>query len=142
MDQNFFGYPESDDSFRHLRQAEAPEYSAGISRYEYSYQRACECHPDQEADTIVTVANGRVVGVRYAREGYSEEVALPPEKLSWYRTIDDLFSLVETAQANAETVRVEFDTKLGYPVSIYVDYVGEFVGDELGIEVTGFAPAD
>jgi len=116
--------------------------AANIASYEYSYQRACECHPDQEADTIVSVADGRVVGVRYAREGYAEEVALPPEKLSWYRTIDDLFALVDTAQTSAETVRVEFDPRLGYPVSIYVDYVGDLVGDELGLTITSFSPAD
>lgn len=111
-----------------------------VSNYEYSYQRVCECHPEESADTIVTVRDGIVVGVRYARPGFDEQVALEPEKLSWYRTIDDLFSLVTTAEASAATVRVAYDSQWGFPASIYIDYVTDLVGDEVELAVTGFVP--
>lgn len=117
-------------------------HAAAVSDYEYSYQRVCECHPDQSADTIVTVRDGSVVAVRYARPGYEEQVALQPEKLSWFRTIDDLFSLVATAQASAATVRVTYDAQHGFPRSIYIDYVTDLVGDEVELAVTRFDPVD
>ncbi len=112
--------------------------AASVSDYEYSYQRVCECHPDQSADTIVTVRDGAVVAVRYARPGYDEQVALAPEKLAWFRTIEDLFSLVVTAQASAATVRVSYDAQRGFPRSIYIDYVTDLVGDEVELAVTSF----
>ena len=114
--------------------------AANLSTYEYSYQRVCECHPEESADTIVTVRDGVVIAVRYARPGFDEQVALQPEKLSWYRTIDDLFSLVTTAEASAATVRVAYDPQWGFPASIYIDYVTDLVGDEVELAVTGFEP--
>lgn len=114
--------------------------AAGINDYEYTYQRVCECHPNQMADTIVTVRAGHVVGVRYARDDYAQEVAVAAEKVSWYRTIDDVFSLVETAQASAAVVRVSFDAQHGYPASVYIDYVTDLVGDEVDLKITRFAP--
>jgi len=116
--------------------------SAGAASYEYSYRRVCECHPDDPADTIVTVRDGTVVAVRYARPGFEEQVALEPEKLAWYRTIDDLFALVETAQSSAATVRVSYDPRLGYPQKLYIDYVTDLVGDEVELEVTRYAPSN
>jgi len=116
--------------------------AANLSDYEYSYQRVCECHPDESADTIVTVRDGVVVGVRYARPGYDEQIALEPEKLSWYRTIEDLFSLVATAESSAATVRVTYDSQRGFPRSIYIDYVTDLVGDEVELAVTRFDPLE
>lgn len=113
-----------------------------LTNYEYSYQRVCECHPDESADTIVTVRGGVVVGVRYARPGYDEQIALEPEKLSWYRTIEDLFSLVATAESSAATVRVTYDAQHGFPRSIYIDYVTDLVGDEVELAVTRFEPLE
>ena len=112
--------------------------AASVSNYEYSYQRVCECHPDESADTIVTVRDGVVVAVRYARPGYDEQISLEPEKLAWYRTIEDLFSLVATAQTSAATVRVSYDAQRGFPRSIYIDYVTDLVGDEVDLAVTRF----
>ena len=82
-----------------------------------------------------------MTGVRYARPGYDEEVSLEPEKLAWFRTIDDLFALIETAQASAASVRADYDEALGLPRHIFVDYDVDLVGDELELRVTGFEPA-
>jgi hypothetical protein len=114
--------------------------AAAIADYEYSYRRVCECHREQPADTIVTVRSGRVVAVRYARPDYEPEVPVAAEKVGWYRTIDDLFSLVDTAQASASVVRVDYDTELGFPKAIYIDYLTDLVGDEVELEVTRFTP--
>lgn len=115
--------------------------AAGIDDYVYSYQRVCECHPDIPADTIVTVRDGKVVAVRYAREDYIEDVALAPDRVRWFRTIDDLFTLVETAQSRTALVRVEFGSPQGYPTAIYIDYDADLVGDELDLKITSFTPA-
>jgi hypothetical protein len=115
--------------------------AAGITTYEYSYQRVCECHPDIPADTIIAVRDGEIAGVRYAREDYVADVELPADRWQWFRTIDDLFTLVESAQAQSAVVRVSFDERYGYPSTIYIDYVADLVGDEVDLKVTSFAAA-
>ena len=75
--------------------ARARWQAAAIDDYEYSYQRVCDCHPDQLADTIVTVIDGEVAAVRYARDDYAEDIPVAEDRLEWFRTIEDLFALVE-----------------------------------------------
>ena len=122
--------------------ARARWQAAAIDDYEYSYQRVCECHPDQLADTIVTVTDGKVTAVRYARDDYAEDVAVAEDRLSWFRTIEDLFALVENAAANDADVRATFDAEHGYPTRVYVDYVRDLVGDEVDLTITAFQPLD
>lgn len=118
--------------------ARARWQAAAFDDYEYSYRRVCECHPDKLADTIVTVADGEVVAVRYARDDYAEDIAVAEERLSWFRTIEDLFALVENAAANDANVRVTFDPEHGYPTTVYVDYVADLIGDEVDLTITAF----
>lgn len=113
---------------------------AAITDYEYSYRRACECHPDNLADTIVTVRSGEIVAVRYARVDYAEDIPVADDRLSWFRTVEDLFTLIESAVARDAVVRATFDPEHGYPATIYVDYVADLVGDEVDLSVTGLRP--
>ncbi len=119
-------------------EARARWRAAAMDDYEYSYQRVCDCHPDQLADTIVTVNDGEVVAVRYSREDYAADVPVAADRLSWFRTIDDLFALVENAAANGADVTATFDAERGYPTQVYVDYVRDLIGDEVDLTITAF----
>jgi hypothetical protein len=112
--------------------------SAAILSYEYRYEKVCDCHPDIPAETIVTVESGEVVGVRYARDDYLVEMPVVAKEYRWFRTIDDLFSLVATATESATTLRVTFNPALGYPEYVYIDYDHAMIGDEIEFEVTVF----
>lgn len=116
--------------------------AAAVDAYQYSYQRVCDCHPDQLADTIVTVNEGEVIAVRYAREDYAEDIPVAPDRLSWFRTIEDLFALVENAVANGADVRATFDPARGYPTTVYVDYDRDLIGDEVDLTITAFRPLE
>ena len=124
-----------------LDEGRARWQAAGIDDYEYSYQRVCECHPDIPADTIITVRDGTVVAVRYAREDYVADVELAADRVRWFRTIEDLFWLVESAESQGALLRVAYDPRYGFPAAIYVDYLADVVGDELDLRVTSFTPA-
>lgn len=124
-----------------LEEGRARWQAAGIDDYEYSYQRVCECHPDIPADTIITVRDGTVVAVRYAREDYVADVELAADRVRWFRTIEDLFELVESAESQDALLRVAYDPRYGFPTAIYVDYLADVVGDELDLRVTRFTPA-
>ena len=82
------------------------------------------------------------MGIRYDREDYLEEIPVPPEKYSWFRTIDDLFSLIATAQEREAVVRVTYDPGLGYPTRIYIDYEQDLVGEEVELQILEFSAAD
>ena len=123
-------------------QAKARWQAAAIDDYEYSYRRVCDCHPDQLADTIVTVTDGVVTAVRYARADYAQDVPVDENRLSWFRTIEDLFALVENATQSDADVRATFDAERGYPTKVYVDYVRDLVGDEVDLTITAFQRLD
>ena len=116
--------------------------AAGISSYEYRYEKICDCHRDTPAETIVTVENGLVVGVRYDRDDYLSEIPVVADQYRWFRTIDDLFVLVEKASRGAATLRVAYDQKLGYPAYIYIDYDHGMVGEEVELEVVSLHAAN
>jgi len=118
--------------------ARARWQAAAIDDYEYTYQRVCDCHPDQLADTIITVTHGEVAAVRYAREDYAEDIPVAEDRLSWFRTIEDLFALIDSAVASNADVRATFDTQRGYPTRVYVDYSRDLVGDEVDLTITAF----
>jgi hypothetical protein len=113
---------------------------AALRDYEFTYQRVCDCHPEQLADTIVTVVDGRVTAVRYARDDYVEDIPVAEERVRWFRTIDDFFSLIENALDRGAVVRTSFDATLGYPTEVYIDYDAELVGDEVDISITALQP--
>jgi hypothetical protein len=116
--------------------------AAAITDYEYRYEKVCDCHRDIPAETIVTVRDGKVVGVRYARDDYLSEMPVAAKEYRWFRTIDDLFALVATATENATTLRVAYAPDLGYPAYIYIDYDHSLIGDEVELEVTAVLPAE
>ncbi len=115
--------------------------AAGFSSYEYRYEKSCDCHRDTPAETIVTVENGLVVGVRYDRDDYLSEISVAEDNYRWYRTIDDLFTLVETAAQSAVTLRVAYEPELGYPTYIYIDYDHAMIGEEVELRVVSLSTA-
>jgi hypothetical protein len=119
-----------------LAAARAKWRSAGLSSYEYGYRKFCECHPDTPPETIVTVREGQVVGVRHRPVDYAKEVPGDPERFKFYWTVDGLFDLVAAALDRGASVRVSYDGALGFPTAIYVDYDAQFIGDEVDLKLT------
>ncbi len=119
-----------------LAVARARWAQAQVGAYEYGYNKFCECHGDTPPETLVTVVDGRVVGVRHQPVGSDREVVAVERNLQYYWTIEDLFALVESALASEATVRVRFDERLGYPTSVYIDYSQSTIGDEIDVRLT------
>jgi hypothetical protein len=113
--------------------------AANLLDYEYGYQKFCECHPDTPPETIVTVRAGEVVGVRHRPHGTDVEVPAP-RNLEYYWTIDGLFALLQSARERGAEVRVQYHDTLGYPLTLYVNYDRELIGDELELNLTRVEP--
>ena len=108
---------------------------SGVTDYVYRYQKICECHRDTPADTVIRVSQGEIVDVRYQRDDYLADVPVPSERYQWFRTIDDLFSLIAGALRAEALVRAGYHPQLGYPTRIYIDYDRELVGEEIELRV-------
>jgi hypothetical protein len=119
-----------------LDAARARWQSAALSAYEYGYHKYCECHRDSPPETIVTVRADQVVGVRHRPVGSTTEVPAAEKNLEYYWTVDGLFGLIASAQARGVQVRAQYDPALGFPRVVYIDYDGDFIGDELDVRLT------
>lgn len=123
-----------------LDAARAQWREAGLAAYEYGYHKFCECHRDNPPESVVSVRNGTVVGVRHRPVGTTVEVPAEAKNLEFYWTMDGVFDLIASAQLRGVTVRVQYDTALGFPRSIYIDYDADFIGDELDLKFTSVTP--
>jgi hypothetical protein len=108
--------------------------AAALGSYEYGYRKYCECHPADPPETMVTVRDGAVVGVRHRPVGGSVEV--PGRDFDAYWTVDGLFDLLRSAYARGAQVRARYDERLGYPTELFIDYDANFIGDELDLKLT------
>ena len=110
--------------------------AAALASYEYGYRKYCECHPESPPETVVTVRNGAVVGVRHRPVDSVQEVPAEARNFRYYWTIDDLFDLLRAAFERDAAVRASYDASLGYPTELHIDYDLSFIGDEVDLELT------
>jgi hypothetical protein len=113
---------------------------AALPSYEYGYHKFCECHPETPPETIVSIRDGAVVRVRHRPVNTNVEVPSEQKNLEYYWTVDGLFALVQSALDRGVQVRVTYDSALGFPREIYIDYDADFIGDELDVRLTGVTP--
>lgn len=113
---------------------------AGLDRYEYGYHKFCECHPEAPPETVVSVRDGTVVGVRHRPVNSAVEVPAQQKNLQFYWTVDGLFALIASALERGVQVRVAYDGTLGFPRQLYIDYDADFIGDELDLRLTTVTP--
>ena len=123
-----------------LRTSWARWAAARIASYEYGYNKFCECHRDAPPETVVVVADGAVERVYHLYGDAAREVPARDGSADLYWTIDDLFRLIEGALDQNATVRARYDSALGYPTAVFVDYDADFIGDEIDVRLTRLSP--
>jgi hypothetical protein len=123
-----------------LDNARARWRGAALAAYEYGYHKYCECHRESPPETIVSIRNGAVVGVRHRPAGSDVEVQAAEKNLGYYWTVEGLFGLIASALERGVEVRTLYDDALGFPRDIYIDYDAEFIGDELDLRLTAVTP--
>ena len=113
-----------------LAAARALWQSSQSGDYVYAYRKFCDCNRDQPPETVVTVADGRIVEVAHRHEDTATVVPAREGSLDLYWTIDGLFDKLAQALAGEAVVRVEYEPEHGYPTSLFIDYAASLVGDE------------
>jgi uncharacterized beta-barrel protein YwiB (DUF1934 family) len=123
-----------------LDAARAKWRAAKLGSYEYGYRKFCECHRDAPPETVVSVRDGKVVNVRHRPVGSTTEVPAAEKNFEYYWTVDGLFELIAAAEARHVEVRAQYDSTVGYPTEIHIDYDKNLIGDELDLKLTGVTP--
>ncbi len=114
--------------------------AAKLVSYEYGYHKFCECHRDSPPETVVSVRDGKVVNVRHRPVGSTIEVPAAEKNFEYYWTVDGLFELIAAAEGRHVEVRARYDSTVGYPTEIYIDYDKNLIGDELDLKLTVVTP--
>lgn len=111
--------------------------AAGLSTYQYDYRKQCECPPEELRPVRIEVHAGLVKRVRYLDNLLTAESLLP----SNYPTIDDLFDYIdEVSRTNAASLVVTYDSTLGYPTLISIDFRRDLTEDEFTLRVSNLEP--
>lgn len=100
------------------------------AEYQFNYTRSCFCL--ELTNIRVTVRHGVVISARVIATG----AELSPAERANIPTIDGLFDVIESAiDQRAHELRVEYDTQMGFPKSIVLDYREMIADDEIYYEV-------
>lgn len=114
-------------------------HSQKIANYQYSYKQVCFCPLPSNIPVRVLVKNNKVIGVTPLETGQTlEEV-----NLDSYKTINQLFEIIENAVTkNADKITVTYNSKLGYPTEIFIDYIVLAADDEITYSATDLIKFD
>lgn len=127
--------PDSERFSRNLAKWEA----AGLTDYEYAYQRTCFCPPELTRAVRLEVREGEVVAGNFL----DTEEAVPDTALTRYPVIEDLFQEVRQAlEGGADSVFVAYHPELGYPTEAYIDFARMAIDEEQGFTATDLQPAN
>ena len=98
----------------------------GYDSYRFEYRHRCFCPPEVTDPVMIVVRGGAKVSVTDVATG----LAVPPERLDQYLTVEQLFALARQALAEAASVSVSYDPALGYPTLLEIDWRREIADDE------------
>ncbi|GBF80285.1 lipoprotein [Aphanothece sacrum FPU1] len=88
-----------------------------INNYQFTYQQQCFCVAPGNIPLKVAVKNDKITQVVDLKTNQT----IP--NLGFPKTIDQLFQILEKAiQSKADEISVTYDSTLGYPTKIAIDY--------------------
>lgn len=103
--------------------------------YSFVSQRSCECTSEVSRAMRATVIDGETDSVFYVDTG----AAVPSS--FWPRSIEGLFDEIQDAyDTDAFMVNVTFDTEVGYPRSVFIDYQQALADEELALQLSQVVP--
>lgn len=108
-----------------------------IDNYEFEVRKACFC-PDYLYPAIIVVRDDTVNTVLnpQTREPLRNPDTKKEVRFSGYKTIDELFNVVEDAiQKDAVHLQVKYDRTLGYPKQIAIDFQTQVADDEVSYNI-------
>lgn len=113
-----------------------------VENYSFEFSKLCYCGGLFNPATIVVKAD-TIHAVLDPETGeplcdpQTGELVLPNYPNS-FKTIDELFDVIENAREKADELNVEYNQEFGYPQFITIDYMKEAIDDEVSYKVDNF----
>lgn len=104
------------------------------ARYEYAYQKSCYCMSEFIQPLHVTVLDGLKINVTYVEDAIAGSES--QDVVNSVYTIEEQFVLIEQALSGpfkADSVIVDYDDELGYPLVLSIDYESAIADEEFTI---------
>ena len=114
-----------------------PDFTQSLRRWEslrltdYTIKQSLQCYCVRGSTLMtVTVRNNRISDVKTF-----DGASLPSDQWNQYRTVDELFTLIrDTNPSQVARVTATYDTRHGYPTSVYIDRSAAIADEEIGYE--------
>jgi hypothetical protein len=101
----------------------------GASSYEFRFSQSCECPTDMLSVFQVRVVDGRVESIPRLEE---------PRQSLFILSVPGVFDKIEDAiRKGAHSIRVRYDSSLGYPAEVDIDYDRIMADEELSLRLSG-----
>ncbi len=105
--------------------------------YQFQWRQSCECTQDTTAPMLVTVTNGAISSAIYIET----ELPVPAAIRANLDTIEGVFDRIQDAiDDNAHMIYVEYDSELGFPKSVAIDYSEQIADEELSLVISNVEP--
>jgi len=106
-----------------------------IRNYSYQLSNSCFCVPEARGPVIITVKNGITTSITTP----TGEKVSNPEFFERYKTVPKLFDVIADAIARrADNIDVQYNSALGYPTQINIDYSTQQADEELYLTIENF----
>jgi hypothetical protein len=124
-----FGIDDESD----LERAQQRWADEGPASYTFVFGRSCFCGWETTRPARITVVNRVVVSRHYVDTGDP----VPQQWERYYPAMEGVFQIVHDAiNRDADEVNARYDSRLGYPIDVEIDYVHNAIDDELSLSVT------
>ncbi len=106
-----------------------------IANYRYTFSNGCFCIPEARGPVVIEVRNGQTTSITSVATGEPVD----PQFFQKYNTIPKLFNVIQDAiNRRAFSLNVRYDTRLGYPTQIDIDYESQIADEELYLTIENF----
>ena len=128
-----YGCTDEPDSLRRELQTNRELWdSHSILDYSYEFKRSCFCQGEITAPVIIHVQNMSIIAVSEVSKDESVDAA----RWVYYLTVEELFDEIDAAlDKDVYEIVVDYDSELGYPSSINIDFDKSTIDEEVGFLV-------
>lgn len=111
---------------------------AKVSHYRMQVGVSCFCPFAEINPFAVEVKDGQVVSMVGANGLEVLDTDPMYEALIQYANVDNLFTWLEPAVAEADKIEISYDETYGFPNNIAIDYITQAVDDEIWVDISNF----
>lgn len=107
--------------------------SEQVYSYRYTLELSCFCPSGAAGPVAIEVTDGEITSLVPVRE----DVDVPESEWQWFRTVDELFVLIEAAiEDRADRFEVRYHPTSGHPTRITLDFDHNYADDEVFVTVS------